>query len=837
VVLWAYPLAQTVEPIFINLYPQIAFDNSWKANVVVVNGGQEATAVRLFAYDTAGTLVQETSGGLPLDPGERRVYTEEDGAWPEGTSSLKVESDGPLLGFVVLESTKEKGLEAILPATAPNPVLTFPLIEKDPPWWNRLALMNVGAVDTELEIVALDSEGNLLAEALLPTLPPMASTAIVVSNLFQSSILASTAVVQVLADQPLAGVQLSGSETHTDLAALSALFGLGQELSLPIFQLSESISFWTKVGLFNPNEGPVNVTVEAFDAQRRSLGLLTSLTSLDSLSSHFFSTTNIGGALPADTASLAITADQPIGGYAVTAALDALGVTAVRALTENDLISDYELVGSTDGNVLAAVPLVFKEDGTSESLLADVLDLPVESFGSTAGETSSPASTQPDAIRAAEAPETLTPNFRGNTFTFTNDPLPAGAIVKAVHINELRQAISILRARNVLSSFDFTDSPLTPGVTILKIHITELRTALNQVFDALGRPRPSFTAIVAGQTAIKSVHITEIRTAVKDVDVFTLTLTFPGTGSGRVISNPAGIDCVTDCTGSFDAGTLVNLTGTPGAGSTFSGFGGDADCTDGQLTMNANKTCTAVFDPSIVFTAPNPIKPDATVGEFFEFSFCVPPAADTSGICSHPSTGANTPTGGQQPYTFLLESGTGFPPIGLILDVDGVLSGTPSVAGTTSFTVCAKDLAGFSDCKPTSLTVGTPLSVTASDTCGSGGEAPYIVSFNAGASEGKPPYTFLWDFDDGQTSTLSNPSHTYASPGSFTPSITVTDSEGRNVTLTRNSPCVVTAPPPPPSNGQCTGAFSDPNACGPCNTDADCGPNLCTTLTPAPFCS
>ena len=97
----------------------------------------------------------------------------EDGAWPEGTASLKVESDSPLLSIALLESTDERGLEAILPVTTPNAVLTFPLIEKNTPWWSHLVLLNAGSVETDLEIVALDSEGNRLAEALLPTLSPM----------------------------------------------------------------------------------------------------------------------------------------------------------------------------------------------------------------------------------------------------------------------------------------------------------------------------------------------------------------------------------------------------------------------------------------------------------------------------------------------------------------------------------------------------------------------------------------------------------------------------------------------------------------------------------------
>ena len=75
----------------------------------------------------------------------------------------------------------------------------------------------------------------------------------------------------------------------------------------------------------------------------------------------------------------------------------------------------------------------------------------------------------------------------------------------------------------------------------------------------------------------------------------TLTVTKNGTGSGTVTSSPAGINCGTDCTEGYTSGTAVTLTVTPDAGSTFTGWSGDLDCSDGVVTMNANKTCTATF--------------------------------------------------------------------------------------------------------------------------------------------------------------------------------------------------------------------------------------------------
>jgi hypothetical protein len=76
-----------------------------------------------------------------------------------------------------------------------------------------------------------------------------------------------------------------------------------------------------------------------------------------------------------------------------------------------------------------------------------------------------------------------------------------------------------------------------------------------------------------------------------------LTVSTAGTGSGSVISTPAGIDCGVDCTEIYADGTVVTLMPTPAAGSSFDGWSGGGcsglgACT---VTMNADTTVTAAF--------------------------------------------------------------------------------------------------------------------------------------------------------------------------------------------------------------------------------------------------
>ena len=74
---------------------------------------------------------------------------------------------------------------------------------------------------------------------------------------------------------------------------------------------------------------------------------------------------------------------------------------------------------------------------------------------------------------------------------------------------------------------------------------------------------------------------------------YTLSIVKGGTGSGTVTSSPGGINCGTACSASY-TGTPVSLAATPAAGSAFGGWSGTG-CTDGNVIMSANTTCTATF--------------------------------------------------------------------------------------------------------------------------------------------------------------------------------------------------------------------------------------------------
>ena len=75
------------------------------------------------------------------------------------------------------------------------------------------------------------------------------------------------------------------------------------------------------------------------------------------------------------------------------------------------------------------------------------------------------------------------------------------------------------------------------------------------------------------------------------------------------------------------------------------------------------------------------------------------------------------------------------------------------------------------------------------------GVAPLIVTFDGLTSTGLIT-NYVWSFGDGESATSATATHTYQIPGSYTASLTVSDSSGQS----HNSivQITVTAPPPPP---------------------------------------
>lgn len=125
------------------------------------------------------------------------------------------------------------------------------------------------------------------------------------------------------------------------------------------------------------------------------------------------------------------------------------------------------------------------------------------------------------------------------------------------------------------------------GLASAAIDDIPISTGLCPSTDQRGFPRPDDGESACDVGAYESGSFLPV----------TLTLVSAGSGSGTVTSSPMGIDCGSTCSASFGEGSVVTLTATPAAGSTFTGWSGGKCSGTGacQLTLDSDTTVTATF--------------------------------------------------------------------------------------------------------------------------------------------------------------------------------------------------------------------------------------------------
>jgi len=176
-------------------------------------------------------------------------------------------------------------------------------------------------------------------------------------------------------------------------------------------------------------------------------------------------------------------------------------------------------------------------------------------------------------------------------------------------------------------SFDWRDASSAPVAIIGSADVP-----LAGAFDIVGMLTYTCNAESTGRIQ-GSVHVRRIRSlnemaigpigtniACLPLPMHTLTITRSGTGTGTVTSAPAGVDCGTDCTGTYVHQTVVTLTATPAAGSSFCGWTAtDFGSTEEEPVITVTMTLSATADACFDDVAPNEL-----ITSFGNFNFTTP---------------------------------------------------------------------------------------------------------------------------------------------------------------------------------------------------------------------
>ena len=274
---------------------------------------------------------------------------------------------------------------------------------------------------------------------------------------------------------------------------------------------------------------------------------------------------------------------------------------------------------------------------------------------------------------------------------------------------------------------------------------------------------------------------------------FTVTLTVSDDGSPSQVVTPFKIVNVMGADFTFSPASpsanqpvtfSASVTGgTPGY--TFTWAFGDGKTGSGQKVTHTytsggsyTVTLTARDSAARVVTVSKVVPVASVIAADFTFSPTAPAVGDVV-------TFRASATGGTPPYTYTWTFGDGGGGVGQ------VVNRTYSSPGSFTVILTLTDIASPPRSTVVSKTIVVTPALTASFTFTPTNPVvgePVNFSANATGGTSTSPYTISWTFGDSGTASGRTPGHTYATAGNFTVNLTVSDSVGHTVTVSRSVP-------------------------------------------------
>jgi hypothetical protein len=272
----------------------------------------------------------------------------------------------------------------------------------------------------------------------------------------------------------------------------------------------------------------------------------------------------------------------------------------------------------------------------------------------------------------------------------------------------------------------------------------------------------TLTAVGAGGNATSTVTVTVNLPPAATVDSFTAASTTIAAGQSTNLTwtttNATGVSIDSGATLPADGSTTVSPTTTTTYTVTAFSAGGDATST---------VTVTVIQPPAATVDSFTAASPTITAGQSTSLTWAATNATGVSinGGATLPADGSTTVSPTTTTTYTLTAIGAGG---NATSTVTVTVNQPPNVNPVASFSVSTNDL-------------------TATFTDGSSDADGNVVARS-------------WNFGDGGTSTALNPTHSYATAGTYSVSMTVTDDRG-GINATSQPVTVSVAPPPPAAQG------------------------------------
>jgi len=125
-------------------------------------------------------------------------------------------------------------------------------LAKDPAWWTGVVLVNANPVENSVEFKAFDAVGNLVGIGALNRLAPMEKRVGVIESFFDEAVLQKADRFSVTSTRPLAGFELFGTKSLTNLAGIPLSEALAWQGTFPMS--GADAETWAGLGIVNPSQ-------------------------------------------------------------------------------------------------------------------------------------------------------------------------------------------------------------------------------------------------------------------------------------------------------------------------------------------------------------------------------------------------------------------------------------------------------------------------------------------------------------------------------------------------------------------------------------------------------